>query len=103
MRLYLPSGQKIVSEIIIADRREAPQLQEAQTGIAQMHQEITMRLSHLTAIAAVAFGLGTGAALAGPDYPNNALRHSRRPSATHQVRELRRVHVRAGDGGLSEQ
>ena len=52
-----------------------------------------MRLSHLTAIAAVAFGLGTGAALAGPDYPNNAPAAQPQTLTTHQVRELHRVRV----------
>jgi len=58
-----------------------------------MHQEITMRLSHLTAIAAVALGLGTGAALAGPDYPNNAPVAQPETLGTHQAREIRRVRV----------
>ena len=62
-----------------------------------------MRLSHLTAIAAVAFGLGTGAALAGPDYPNNAPAAQPETLGTHQAREIPSRAGRAGDGGLSEQ
>ena len=52
-----------------------------------------MRLSHLTAIAAVALGLGTGVALAGPDYPNNAPAAQPSTLTTHQAREIRRVRI----------
>ena len=49
-----------------------------------------MRISHSIAIAAVALGLGSGAALAGPEYPNNAPAAQPETLPAHQVREIRR-------------